>query len=466
MFITSFTMLSITSCGDDGPTSTVTPNDTSTDDDDKPQSNELELLRTCTSCMGSLECENCGGSGHGCETCNNTGKFCPDCKTTGRHPDCHGTGMCSKCSGDGWRNCDFCLKAPGVCTNCYGAGTSFGRTCALCGGLGDCKHCRGHKGKSGERCWTCDGTGDCTCDNGKCPKCNGTANCWRCGGDAHCALCSGTGRCRYCDEKGYMNIQSSLYFESTGGKVTLFVKCSSYWEISADESWVTFSPSSGYGNTTVIATAEPHPGDVSRLSGTVTLTSGEQTVSIMLLQGFPSGETPSDDNPDDDNNPDDDEKPIADQTLKNMLEKPFGILDIDIKTSTYQELKNEITKSYKLIFDKPDREEFAVAVEDNPTLSDFIYQEMPFALLHVDKQMTYYAYTFVIDKSKTSDGFDSYLAKTIQDFKQTMNVTLEKSSTPTYVLADYYGYDEKSNSYNVSIGQNDVNYNFCISVSY
>lgn len=66
----------------------------------------------------------------------------------------------------------------------------------------------------------------------------------------------------------------------------------------------------------------------------------------------------------------DNEKPIADQLLKNMLEKPFGILDIDIKTSTYQELKNEITKSYKLIVDDPDFEEFIVAVEDNPTLCD------------------------------------------------------------------------------------------------
>lgn len=180
----------------------------------------------------------------------------------------------------------------------------------------------------------------------------------------------------------------------------------------------------------------------------------------MLLQGFPSGGTPSDDNPDDN------EKPIAGQLLKNMLEKPFGILDIDIKTSTYQELKNEITKSYKLIVDDPDFEEFMVAVEDNPTLCDFTYQEMPFSFFHVDKQQRYYGYTFVIDKSKTSDGFDSYLAKTIQDFKQTMNVTLEKSSTPTYVLADYYGYDDKSNSYKVGIGHNDVYYNFCISVSY
>lgn len=192
----------------------------------------------------------------------------------------------------------------------------------------------------------------------------------------------------------------------------------------------------------------------------------------MLLQGFPSGETPSDDTPDDDDNPDDDddpddnEKPIADQTLKNMLEKPFGILDIDIKTSTYQELKNEITKSYKLNYDHPDREEFAVAVEDNPTLSDFIYQEMPFAHFYVYKQTRYYAYTFVIDKSKTSDGFDSYLTKTIQDFKQTMDVTLEKSSNTTYSLVSYHGYDDKSNFYYVSISQNDVNYNLVISVSY
>lgn len=467
------TLSVLTSCGDDDPVPAVTTDDNHDHDDDTPQAVKLEVLRTCDSCHGSKECVKCGGSGYGCDVCNNTGKYCADCNSTGRHKECNGTGNCKECSGDGWQNCLHCKY--GECTICGGTGrSSGGNTCWTCKGTKICTWCNGTR-KSGNRCWYCDATGDCPgCDNGKCRKCGGTAKCWKCGGDAHCAQCGGKGECYYCDGKG-KRFLPTIQFWGEGGDIQLFINCSSQWQISADVDWISFSSTSGYGNATVTATALTNPKFEVR-SGTVTITSGDEKIELWLLQGanidvIDDNDGDDDDDNDNDDNGDNDGDEVEGTTvsldLKKMLDKPFGTVNVDLRTASYQQVKNAITGSGYKIYESSENVSLYVMAHENPSLKTFAYFDMPFLSFNFD--ITFddrtYSYGFEIDKSKNPNGYESYLNKVVQDFSQHLGITMTKVNSQ-FSLDGYYGYDANSTYYSVSIYEWDDYYSLTICISY
>ena len=113
----------------------------------------------------------------------------------------HFVQQCTLCGGDG--DCNQCTN--GKCTACNGKGYS---TCVSCKGSGIHDFCEGLGFRGGE--WLFDGyitpVRDCSCDNGKCPLCNGTGlggfKCTKCYATKVCTTCQGSHDCQRCGGDG------------------------------------------------------------------------------------------------------------------------------------------------------------------------------------------------------------------------------------------------------------------------
>lgn len=156
-------------------------------------------------------------------------------------------------------------------------------------------------------------------------------------------------------------------------------------------------------------------------------------------------------------------------SLKDMLEKPMGTVNINMKTETYQTIREEVAKSYT-IMDYTTEEGapwFALRVDNNASCSNMTYQGLQFNefdIFSADNgfSATYY---FMIDKSNMSDNYNSYIKKIVQDFKD-LNISLETRSS-SYYLEYYYGYDTAKNYYSVSVTEYGTDkYEFYIYANY
>ena len=156
-------------------------------------------------------------------------------------------------------------------------------------------------------------------------------------------------------------------------------------------------------------------------------------------------------------------------SLKDMLEKPMGTVNINMKTETYQTIRDEVAKTYTIVDYTTDEGApwFALRVDNNAACSNMTYQGLPFNEFDVFSadngfSATYY---FRIDKSNMSDNYSSYLKKIVQDFKN-LNISLETMSS-SYYLEYYYGYDAAKNYYSVSVTEYDTDkYEFYIYARY
>lgn len=155
-------------------------------------------------------------------------------------------------------------------------------------------------------------------------------------------------------------------------------------------------------------------------------------------------------------------------SLKDMLEKPMGTVNIDMKTASYQAIRDEIAKSYTIVDYTTDEGKpwFSLKVEDNASCSNMTYQGLTFNHFNIFKWDTGPGiyYYFMIDKSKASNNYTSYLNKIIQDFKN-LNISLNANSS-TSELADYTGFDSAKNYYSVSVSDYVTEYKFIVYVSY
>lgn len=159
-------------------------------------------------------------------------------------------------------------------------------------------------------------------------------------------------------------------------------------------------------------------------------------------------------------------------SLKDILEKPMGTVNIDLKTASYQAIRDEVAKSHTIADHTMDDGTpwFSLRVDDNASCSNMTYQGIPFESFNIFKfddgiNPVYY---FRIDKSKVSNNYAGYLNKIIQDFKN-LNISLEDNSSTSDYLARYSGYDAAKNSYYVWVseyGTNKDQYQFRISVRY
>lgn len=439
----------------------------------------FQLMQDCATCNGSTQCIDCNGTGKGCKTCQGTGKYCKNCGTTGVCDDCGGTGNCYSCIDKGYKTCSYC----------WGKGVKYGKKCQTCDGTGsvECEYCLG-KGK----CPSCNGYLTCqTCHgNPECKTCGGDGHCSTCiNSDGKCKDCTGTGKVSaqslsftdgsdnkrifvhstgdwqvssdvewltfsrssgsgdytltvtaaknnsvstrngiitftYGNSKTNVSVSqsgesanlsvdvSSVFVSSSGSGATVNITSNTSWTVKAADSWVTCTPSNGTGNASVSVSASAYNGTrYSKL--TVADTSGELSFEISVAQA---------------------ESVNALTALRNWLEKPMGIVDVNMKTSSYQTIKSVIGRSYKI---NESSDYFSVYASENPDLGSLrlTYQGLQFVAAQIGKLPSgrkNVIYSFKIDKSTALNNYKSYLNNIIEDFKYNLNISLESFSDTRY----------------------------------
>ena len=487
--------------------------------------------KLCVDCNGTGKgCKTCGGTGNYCKGCGSTGE-CGYCYGSGVCQRCNGKkgeecikcgwrhGKCQQCGGSGMSlgiKCKAC-GGSGICDKCRG---NWWTECSSCSGSGDCSYCRGNKicqtCKGNPTCKTCGGDGHCTtCNNsdGQCKDCNGSGetnltsfsftesggnekifihstSAWTVSSDADWikfSLTSGSGdntitvtaaknstattrsgiiTLTYGNSKVNINVaqqgeppvvtvqQSTLTLDDNGSAQTISITSNTTWSIKTSDSWLTCTPSSGSGDATVSISASAYTLGARYATLTITDTTGEVSTEISVVQAASTD---------------------ALTTLKNWLEKPMGVVDVNLRTASYQTIRNEIAESY--VIDEKEFEGdpyFYVWVSDNEACRNMTYQGLSFWCMSVWK-VTYsksYSksvnYSFRIDESEMLYDYKTYLNNIIQDFKYSLNVTLEQTqSSDNYVT--YSGLDANNKRYDVQVEtptNGDHTYAFKISARY
>jgi len=110
----------------------------------------------------------------------------------------------------------------------------------------------------------------------------------------------------------------------------------------------------------------------------------------------------------------------------------MGIVDVNMKTSSYQTIKSVIGRSYKI---KEYSDDFSVYASENPDLGSLTYQGLQFETAQIGKLPNgrkNVLYSFKIDKSTALNNYNSYLNNIIEDFKYNLNISLESISDTRY----------------------------------
>ena len=220
---------------------------------------------------------------------------------------------------------------------------------------------------------------------------------------------------------------SSVFIYSDGTGDSFTIKSNTSWTVKAPDSWVTCSSSSGNGDATVTVSASAYSG--TRYSTlTITDATGEVSFDIRVVQASSKDVTTA---------------------LRNWLEKPMGVINVNIKTESFQTIKNAVAQSYVIQEGSYDTGTtyFYVWGSENDACQDMTYQGLPFYCMHISqsKLSKTVSYTFSIDVSEASYDYTSYLNSILQDFKYNMNVSLEERDGN--YLASYGGYDDDKNEY-------------------
>jgi hypothetical protein len=154
--------------------------------------------------------------------------------------------------------------------------------------------------------------------------------------------------------------------------------------------------------------------------------------------------------------------------LKDMLEKPMTNVNVDLKTATYQTIRDEVAKSYQITEYDTDGDEpwFTLYATNNTACSNMTYQGLPFYSLAIFKSTegVSASYWYKIEKSKVSYDYTSYINKIVQDFAN-MNISMS-STTIASNLAAYIGYDADNNYYNTTVSDDDDYYRFTVYANY
>ena len=483
--------------------------------------------KKCVNCNGTGKgCMRCGGSGRYCSYCEGKG-YDTSCNGTGDCKFCYGTGVeycghcrtfpghCSACRGIGWigndsRNtCSLC-KGTTKCSYCHG---NYEQTCSYCKGTRNCKYCNG----SGQ-CPTCNGNPTCT-------SCGGDGHCLSCNASGMCTECAGTGETRLIiidfkdpggDQTVYIRSTSEwsistdvewIRFSRTSGSgdytltvtaekntstewrrgtvtftygtskqdvtvsqdgeavrfdvapSSIFVWCwgtgegdikvssNTSWTVKAADSWVTCSPSSGTGDATITVSATPYYDGTRYTTLTISDTSGEYTKDINIAQAT---------DPDNLN------------MLKNLIEKPFGTIDVDLYTASYQQVRDAVAKVYKFASESSKYKSFQISYVENPGLTDITYMGLSLCnFSFIDNDSFNSAdYSFRVYKAQAPNGYKSYLNNILQDFKFNLGATLKDEGSNKYYIELWGGRDAKNCLCGVRVEEYSDCYYFLIYYSY
>lgn len=105
--------------------------------------------------------------------------------------------------------------------------------------------------------------------------------------------------------------KNSVSFMATGRNDSFTIQSNTSWTVSSDKDWCTVSPTSGSNDGTVTVSAKDNTETSSR-TATITVKAGDITKTITVTQ---EATTPS----------------SVEMSLKDMLERPFGTLDIEFR---------------------------------------------------------------------------------------------------------------------------------------
>lgn len=487
----------------------------------------LQLTQTCGTCKGNKNCPTCGGTGKGCLVCKGT-TICQECDGTGDHRECGGTGKCPGCKGSRTEDCPKC-HGKKRCWQCNGNKVYGNSQCTACGGTGECKKCD-NKGtvrcsrcsgtgscscgdgkclecKGSRKCKTCGGDGHCpSCENsdGKCKACHGngeislqsfsftdasdkaTVNIqctveWTVSADADwISLSQSSGKGNgsitvtiaknptvssrsgvitftYGKSKQTVNVQqegealrltvapNTIILDANGTSQSVKISSNSSWTVSAEDSWLTCSPANGSGDVNISVSASAVAAGSRYTTLTVTDATGKASAEVLIKQA---------------------ESAEAYTALKNLLEKPLGTVNVNIKTASASAVTNAVTRLYKIKeFSSGD---FVLYAYENPSLN-LTYQGLNLwgMYITIEKDTRHVAYVFEIEKSKASGGYKPYLKNILQDFKYNLGITLE-STNDSYYLESYKVRDTNKNTYHVDVSESEYfdTYEFKISVFY
>lgn len=478
--------------------------------------------KKCVNCNGTGKgCMRCGGSGNYCSFCGGKG-YDASCNGTGDCKFCYGTGIeycshcrtfpghCHACGGLGWigsssYTCSLC-KGTTKCSYCHG---NYEQTCSYCKGSTNCKYCNG----SGQ-CPTCNGNPTCT-------SCGGDGHCLSCNASGMCTECAGTGETRLIiidfkdpggDQTVYIRSTSEwsistdvewIRFSRTSGSgdytltvtaekntstewrrgtvtftygtskqdvtvsqdgeavrfdvapSSIFVWCwgtgegdikvssNTSWTVKAADSWVTCSPSSGTGDATITVSATPYYDGTRYTTLTISDTSGEYTKDINIAQAL---------------------YPDALNMLKNLIEKPFGTIDVNMRKASYQQVRDAVAKVYKFAYDSSKYKSFQISYADNPTLTDIKYQGLSLYNFSFsdDGSFNDIDYSFNLDKSEAPNGYKSYLNNIVQDFKFNLGATLNDEGSNKNYIELWSGRDADNCLCGIRVAEYTNSYSFLI----
>ena len=394
----------------------------------------------CTSCNGTGRCYYCGGNYFTkCSKCNGTGE-CSHCHARGICPTCYGDPICSTCGGDG--HCQTCVNSDGICTACKGSGEENVQSFAFAEEGGSKEvfiHCTSEWTLSSDADWL-----QCSRTSGKGNNAvtitiakNPTTSLREGIVTAACGKNKATLRVSQTGEPFRLSVeQTSVFISSSGSSQTFTISSNTNWTIRTADPWLTCSPMSGSGNATVTVSASAYTQGTRYSLLTITNNTGEVTAEVSVAQA---------------------ESQEALTLLKRMLEKPLGIVDVDLKTASYYTIQNETEKVYKVSANK-NVNAFIVYDFYNPSLENFTYQGMTFSMFdymsyrynRYSKEERYITYVFCIDKSKPSDEYKTIRNNILQDFKYNLNVTLAEKDVSGN-LESFEGLDADNYKYNICV---------------
>lgn len=448
----------------------------------------------CTYCYGSGECQRCyGKKGEECIKCGWYHGKCRQCGGSGKSlgikcQACDGSGVCDKCHGNWWTDCSSC-SGTGNCSQCRGKKvcqicSGNPPTCTTCGGDGHCNACNNSDGK----CKDCTGTGEVNLSSfsftDASDKATVNIQCtveWTVSADADwISLSQSSGKGNgsitvtiaknptassrsgvitftYGKSKQTVNVQqdgealrltvapNTIILDANGTSQSVKISSNSSWTVSAEDSWLTCSPANGSGDVNISVGASAVAAGSRYTTLTVTDATGKASAEVLIKQA---------------------ESAEAYTALKNLLEKPLGTVNVNIKTASASAVTNAVTRLYKIKeFSSGD---FVLYANENPSLN-LTYQGLNLwgMYITIEKDTRHVAYVFEIEKSKASGGYKPYLKNILQDFKYNLGITLE-STNSSYYLESYKVRDTNKNTYYVDVKESEYydTYDYTIGVFY
>lgn len=122
--------------------------------------------------------------------------------------------------------------------------------------------------------------------------------------------------------------------------------------------------------------------------------------------------------------------------LKDFLEKPFGFVDVNLKSDPYEIIKDKLSSMYTLYSSSDDpthKKSLSIYVNENGTLDNMSYCGFPLYCLYVSDN--YVVYHFCKDKTDVSDPYTA-LDQIVQDYKNAgISMSYEKKNE-TYTKAE------------------------------